>query len=192
MKSLRLSLILTFACAIIFQSAGQETLREKYDDMLESTETYEQYKVIPRTKLNSLWAEVQDTLNQNSRTIRDLRSQRLDLQSTIETQKAETADLQSQLDESLNLNDTIYFLGIPFSKVGYHIMVWLIIIVLAILGAISYLMYMRSNRVTTRVKREHESLNSEFEEHKAKAREAQVKLKRELQTAVNQLNERRS
>ncbi len=50
---------------------------------------------------------------------------------------------------------------------------------------------MRSNRVTSKVKKEFEALNTEYEEHKTKARESQVKLKKELQTAVNQLNERR-
>ncbi|MEQ9022021.1 MAG: hypothetical protein RLN82_04575, partial [Pseudomonadales bacterium] len=104
----------------------------------------------------------------------------------------ELAEVQARLDESLELNDTIYFLGIPFSKVGYHIMVWVIIIALAVLGVMAYFMFIRSNSVTKRAKREFDSLQAEYEEHKTKARETQVKLKRELQTAVNQLNERRS
>ncbi len=191
MKSLKFSLILSFVCAIVIQSVAQESLQEKYDNMLESTETYEQYKVIPRTSLNGFWAEVKDSLNQSTQTIRELRNQAADQQANTISQLAKVDDLQSQLDESLNLNDTIYFIGIPFSKVGYHLMVWLIIVVLAVLGVICYFMFMRSNRVTTRVKKEHETLIEEFEEHKSKAREAQIKLKRELQTAVNQLNERR-
>ncbi len=191
MKSLKFSLILSFVCAIVIQSVAQDTLQEKYDNMLESTETYEQYKVIPRTSLNGFWAEVKDSLNQSTQTIRELRNQAADQQANTISQLAKVDDLQSQLDESLNLNDTIYFIGIPFSKVGYHLMVWLIIVVLAVLGVICYFMFMRSNRVTTRVKKEHETLIEEFEEHKSKAREAQIKLKRELQTAVNQLNERR-
>ncbi|MEP1032963.1 hypothetical protein [Ekhidna sp.] len=191
MKSLKVSLILIFVCALAIQSAGQESLQEKYDDLLESTETYEQYKVIPRTKLNGFWREVKDSLNQNIRTISDQRTQIVDRQATIVMLNANVSDLQSRLDESLNMNDSIYFMGISFSKVGYHFMVWLIIIVLAVLGVISYLMYMRTNRVTARVKKEYDKLNSAYEEHKAKARETQVKLKRELQTAINQLNEKR-
>lgn len=191
MKSLKFNLILSFICAIVIQSVAQESLQEKYDNMLESTETYEQYKVIPRTNLNGFWAEVKDSLSQSAQTIRELRNQAADQQANTISHLAKVDDLQSQLDESLNLNDSIYFIGIPFSKVGYHLMVWLIIVVLAVLGVISYFMFMRSNRVTTRVKKEHETLIEEFEEHKSKAREAQIKLKRELQTAVNQLNERR-
>ncbi|WP_436515524.1 hypothetical protein [Ekhidna sp. To15] len=191
MKSLRLSLILMFVCAVQLQSVAQESLQEKYDAMLESTETYEQYKVIPRTTLRGFWSEVSDSLQRNTRTINDLQSQILTQQASIESLEGNVADLQTRLDESLNVNDSISFVGIQFSKLGYHLMVWLIIIVLATLGVISYLMFMRSNRVTTRVKKEYDTLNAEFEEHKGKAREVQAKLKRELQTAVNQLNERR-
>ncbi len=191
MKSARLSLILAFVCAMSILSMAQESLQEKYDAMLESTETYEQYKVIPRSKLNGFWGEVSDSLQRKTGTINDLRSQILTQQASIESLEGNVVDLQARLDESLNLNDTIYFVGIPFSKLGYHLMVWLIIIVLAVLGVLSYLMFMRSNRVTSKVKKEFEALNAEYEEHKTKARETQVKLKRELQTAVNQLNERR-
>lgn len=191
MKSLRLSLIFAFVGAVVSQSMGQNSLQEKYDVMLESTETYEQYKVIPRSTLNEFWNEVSDSLRRNTRTIGDLRSQILTQQASIESLEGNVADLQTRLDESLNVNDSINFMGISFSKVGYHLFVWLIIVVLAVLGLISYLMFIRGNRVTTRVKKEYEALSAEFEEHKGKAREAQVKLKRELQTAVNQLNERR-
>ncbi|WP_370089476.1 hypothetical protein [Ekhidna sp.] len=192
MKNLRLTLS-TFILFIFFLPAyAQETLQEKYDEMLESTETYEQYKVIPRTRLNAFWKEVSDSLSQNIRTINDLKSQIQDQEASIAALEANVADLQSRLDESLNLNDTIYFLGIPFSKVGYHIMVWVIIAALAVLGVMAYFMFIRSNKVTSKTKREFETLQAEYEEHKNKAREKQVKLKRELQTAVNQLNERRS
>ncbi|MEQ9467523.1 MAG: hypothetical protein RLN88_08930 [Ekhidna sp.] len=190
MKNLKLTFSLAF---ILFamQSQAQETLREKYDAMLEKTETYEQYKVIPRTTLNSFWSEALDSLKQQARTIRDLRSQVTGQQGEINSLRAEIAEVQSKLDESLELNDTIYFLGMPFSKVGYHIMVWLIIAALAVLGVMSYLMFIRSNSVTSKTRREYETLNAEYEEHKTHARETQVKLKRELQTAINQLNERR-
>lgn len=190
MKYLKLTFTLTLT-AFVIQSPAQETLREKYDAMLEKTETYEQYKVIPRTTLNSFWSEAVDSLKQQAGAIRDLRSQVTSQQVEIKSLKAEMAGIQAQLDESLNLNDTIYFLGIPFSKVGYHIMVWLIIAVLAVLGVMSYFMFIRSNSVTSKTRREYETLNAEYEEHKTNAREKQVKLKRELQTAINQLNERR-
>lgn len=191
MKSLLLTLILTVSYSLNSLTYGQNSLKEKYDNMIETTETYEQYKVIPRTTIDAFWAEVSDSLSGNSRTVYDLRQTIQNQQASITTSEAQVSDLSNQLSESLNQNDSINFLGISFSKVGYHLMVWLIIVTLAVLGVISYLMFMRSNRVTTRVKKEHEELIAEFDTHKDKARETQVKLKRELQTAINNLNERR-
>lgn len=191
MKNLSLILCSVIVMLFTFSVSAQETLKQKYDDMLENTETYEQYKVIPRTDLNAFWSEVTDTLNQKQRKIQELRLETQDAKALAQQARAELSDVQSKLDESLEMNDTIYFIGIPFSKVGYHIMVWVIIIALAVLAVIAYFMFMRSNSVTTRTKREHEALVAEFEEHKTKAREQQVKLKRELQTAINKLNERR-
>lgn len=191
MKSLKISLILLFAYVATPQSFGQETLQEKYDDMIESTETYEQYKVIPRSRLDGFWTEVTDSIKRNEAIQKNQQNTILEQQAENVRVAAVAKDFEAQLSESLDLNDTIYFLGIPFSKVGYHLMVWLIIVVLAVLGVLSYLMFLRSNRVTTRVKKEHEELIVEFDAHKDKARETQVKLKRELQTALNNLNERR-
>ena len=176
---------------LAFLNSQAQSLQEKYDEMLEKTETYEQYKVIPRTRLNAFWSETVDSLNDQATTINALRSEVATQQIEINSLKNEIAEIQVKLDESLRLNDSIYFIGIPFSKIGYHIMVWLIIAVLTTLGALSYLMFLRSNRITSKVKREYETLDKEFEEHKTNAREKQVKLKRDLQTAVNQLNERR-
>ncbi|MEQ6167438.1 MULTISPECIES: hypothetical protein [unclassified Ekhidna] len=187
-----LSLTLCFVLLFSISASAQETLQQKFDNMLENTETYERYKVIPRTDLNAFWSEVTDTLNQKQQKIQQLQTETRDAKALAQQARAQLSDVQVKLDESLELNDTIYFLGIPFSKVGYHIMVWVIIIALAVLAVIAYFMFMRSNSVTSRTKREYEALQAEFEEHKTKAREMQVKLKRELQTAVNQLNERRS
>ncbi|WP_424963569.1 hypothetical protein [Ekhidna sp.] len=192
MKNLSFTLSLIFVLFFTSNASAQEALQQKFENMLENTETYERYKVIPRTDLNTFWSEVTDTLNQKQRKIQQLQSETQDAKALAQQARAELSDVQSKLDESLKLNDTIYFVGIPFSKVGYHIMVWVIIIALAVLAVIAYFMFIRSNSVTTRTRREHEALQAEFEEHKTKARETQVKLKRELQTAVNQLNERRS
>lgn len=61
--------------------------------------------------------------------------------------------------------------------------------VLAVLAALAYMMFMKSNRVTSRSRKELGALEQEFEDHKNKARETQVKLKRELQTSINKMEE---
>ncbi|WP_421764594.1 hypothetical protein [Ekhidna sp.] len=192
MKNLKLTIFTILSITYSLSASAQETLQQKFDNMLENTETYERYKVIPRTDLNAFWSEVTDTLNQKQQKIQQLQSETQDAKANAQQSRAELVSVQAKLDESLELNDTIYFFGIPFSKIGYHILVWAIIAILAVLGIMAYFMFIRSNSVTTKTRREFETLQAEYEEHKSKSRETQVKLKRELQTAVNQLSERRS
>ncbi|MEO1253705.1 MAG: hypothetical protein AAFY41_02290 [Bacteroidota bacterium] len=189
MKYLKLT---AFLFIISIQTQAQQSLQEKYDELLEQTETYEQYKVIPRTRLNTLWSEIGDSLKTNRTKINELQSEITSLRQKINELRESTTELEMKLDQSLSQNDTIHFLGIPFSKLGYHIMVWIIIAVLTVLSIILYLMFAKSNSVTSSAKKAYQALEIEYEEHKTKSREKQAKLKRELQTAVNQLNERRS
>ena len=89
MKNLRLTLSTFVLFTLILPSAAQQTLQEKYYDMLESTETYEQYKVIPRTRLNSFWKEVSDSLNQNKKRILELDKQRVATQQLADQSRSE-------------------------------------------------------------------------------------------------------
>jgi hypothetical protein len=186
----------TFSLIAIFiitiQSFSQDSLQVKYDALIEKSETFQHYKVIPKTSLDAFWSESVDSLNRAKSKINDLQLKVTSQKDSIRTLNYSTGGIQLRLDESLKVNDSIHFMGIPFSKWVYHIMVWLIIIVLALLGLMGYFMYLRSNRLTSRFKRELEGLTNEFESHKDQAREKQMKLKRELQTAVNQLSERRN
>lgn len=170
---------------------SQVTLQEKYEQLLDRTETFKEYKVIPSASLNQFWLEAQDSLVKNAGQIVRMRAMISVQQDTILSLRGKNQEQKAELDESLMLNDSIQFMGVRFSEFSYHLLVWSIIIVLTVLGLLAYFMFLTGNKVTSRTKREIESLNAEFEDHKAKARETQVKLKRELQTAVNTLNERR-
>ncbi|MFK7952664.1 MAG: hypothetical protein AB8B73_07430 [Ekhidna sp.] len=171
--------------------AQSPTLQQKYDSIIETSETFKQYKLIPERSINAFWSEVTNSMSQSDQRIEELEKEIVANQGTIKSLNTQVATVQANLDESLNANDSINFLGISFSKLAYHILVWVIIIVLIVLGLVAYFMFLRSNKLTTRFKKDLVSLTSEFDDHKDKARESQMKLKRELQTAMNQLNERR-
>ncbi len=185
-----ISTTLALLCFSI-QTFGQDSLQVKYDNLIKESETFQQYKVIPKTALDAFWLEAKDSLSQLIRSTQGLKVQIDRQEETIKSLNSQVATVQESLNESLGMNDTIHFIGIPFSKIAYHILVWVIIIVLVVLGGMGYTMFLRSNKQTTRFKRELESLSREFEDHKDKAREQQMKLKRELQTAINKLSEKR-
>ena len=176
--------------AIASTSLPAQSLNEKYDELLQKSETYEQYKVIPKASLDNFWSEVQDSVSQQNALLDRLHSEVDDLNQKIEVLTKSEANVQASLDESLTLNDSISFVGISLSKTSYHIIVWSLILVLIGLGLLAYTMFFRRNKLTTRHKKNLQELELEFEKHRNTARENQVKLKRELQTAINKLEAR--
>ena len=164
-----------------------QSLNEKYEALIEKSETYAQYKVIPKTSLDSFWGEAMDSMSAQNDLIAQLRSEVANQNQQIEALTQGRDAVQTKLDESLSQNDSISFLGISFTKLSYHLIVWSLIFVLAGFGVIAYTLFFRSNKLTIRHKKDFDELEAEFEKHRNSAREKQVKLKRELQTAVNKL-----
>lgn len=156
---------------------------------MEKYSTYEQYKVIPITRMNQFWAEVNDSLVTKDKSNAKLKGEIIALKAMIDSLNSELSTVKANLETSEETNSEISFLGIPFDKTIYHIMVWAIIILLAALTILTYFMYIRSNGLTSRFKKDLEQLRHEYDDHRDKSREAQVKLKRELQTAVNTIDE---
>jgi len=162
----------------------------KYDSLIQVSETFKIYKVIPKTSLDLFWSEVTASLSEKDQAISDLQLQVEEQGLKVESLVQDNAAVQAELDASLTQNDSINFLGLLLSKLSYHIIVWSLILILTGLGILAYTMFFRSNKLTVRHRKELENLEREFERHKQSAREKQVKLKRELQTAINQLDAR--
>lgn len=190
-QSFQYSFTIILLFIITFGGNAQDSLslEGKFKEMMSKYNTYERYKVIPISVLENFWAEVEDTVGNRNATINQLESQIKAQQTEIDTLQRRLGSVQASLRESRMRNETIEFIGIPFSKSGYHITVWVIIGILAIICLFVYYLYKRSNKVTTKVKREFELLKNEFENHKDKSREQHLRLKRELQTALNLIEE---
>lgn len=179
-------LVITFQ-----QSFAQEQSLESQFNKLMEYSTYERYKVVPITEMNGFWANINDTLSVRNSAVGELKTRIQELEVELDTINRELNVTQKKLASSLLVNDQIEFVGISFNKTAYHVMVWSIMVVLLVLGSLGYMMYLSSNKTTTKAKKESEGLRAELEDFKDKARETQVRLKRELQTAVNSIEEMR-
>lgn len=183
-------IVLSITIALSFISAGQD-LSTKFQEMMESSETYETYKVIRINTINSFWSEVEDSLNVKDKNIQSLKTEIDQLESELSGLEARLSEVKADLDQSKELNDTINFLGADLNKSLYHIIVWVIIAALVVVLFIVFGMYTQSHKVTRKAQKEFHEVQNEFENFKDKAREKQVKLKRDLQTAVNTIEDMR-
>ncbi len=189
MLSLRF-LSVTIALLLSISSLAQEeNLSDRFVRVMAESETYEAYKVIRIDRLNTFWQVVGDSLTAYQNSISGLNSTVEGLEVQITEQNKQIDELNSSLNQSKTLNDSIDFLGITFEKWVYHAIVWIVIAGLLVASIFFFGMYKRSNLITERSVKELAALTSEYDDFKDKSREKQVKLKRELQTTVNTLEE---
>ncbi|MEQ8582873.1 MAG: hypothetical protein RIC30_11955 [Marinoscillum sp.] len=188
-RTLKLCLLLFTVAAASQAGHAQESLKDQYEQIMQKSSTYEQYKVIRQTEIEGFWVNIEDTLRAKSKEITSLQSTIANLQGNIDSLKSDLRKVSARLAESEKTNDGIIFLGIEMEKTAYHILVWVIILILVVAVVLAYGMFVKSNATTSRIKREYEQQRKEFETHRDKSRETQVRLKRELQTAVNTIEE---
>lgn len=185
-----LSLLLVFVVTSAVQ--GQQNIQEQFDQFYENeTSSWQEYKLVKMPKLKNFWTVVADTIKMKEEKIAAARAEVKSLQGQLATVDQELEETQDSLAASEELNDSIAFVGIKMSKSGYNTFVWLIIVVL-IVGIVGlYLIYLRNNKITREARKMLAKVEEEYTAHQEKARENQTKLKRELQTALNTLQEHR-
>jgi hypothetical protein len=173
-------------------SQNNESLNTRWDKMLNKSSTFENYKVIKKTELADFWKFVQDSVS-------TLKSQLVQERTLIAKQKSEIDQLQKQsvevnssLESTRNEKDTMTFMGMDVDKYSYATTLWIFIfLILAGCGALFY-MFQNSNKVTSQKTSDYESLNKSFEEFKQNKIEVERKLKREIQTQMNKIEELKS
>jgi len=165
------------------------TLSEEFERLKKKSNSYNEYKVIKKNSLDQFWALVLDSMNFDKEIIKRNQNEIASLQDQIEELKVSLEDTKALYEESEAINDSIGFFGAQISKATYNTIVWVIIFILlgSTLGL--FYLYKNSNIVTVKTKREFKQLQGEYEEHKKKAQEKQIKLKRELQTQRNLIEE---
>lgn len=193
MKRFATLLISTYFLAIFIVNAQTEeldaTLKSSFRDLIDNSETFQQYKVIPIVKMNSFEKQLTDTLQLYKSKISTANEAENSANLKVDSLKSEVVDLQTELEETQEMVDGILFLGIPMNKSSYTIMVWTIIFILLAGIVFVYVLYLNSNRVTKQTKNDKNRVDNELEELRKTSHEKQVKIKRELQTALNKLEE---
>lgn len=197
MNGVRLFSLFLLLTGITFQAVAQDaegeapsnTLSDQFQEMKSSSNSYQDYKVVKISKLNEFFRNVQDSLSQNDDTLIELRQ-------TIEDQNTRLDELQQQLaaqQEAVEASDYdtkhINVAGIDLEKGTYITTNLVIIVVLVVILLFFFYKFKESRKVAVQKKSEYGTLENEFNDYKQKAREKEIKLKRELQTEMNRNEE---
>lgn len=181
--------ILLLASPII---AGAQTLDEQFNEMKSNAYTYKEYKNVKEVTLNEFWNVVRDSLDTKEKKI-------VSAQSTINAQEEKINELNSTIGEQKSTIDEKEFdtehinvLGIDMGKESYKMFNTIAIVFLLVLAGLLFYQYNHSKKFATAKKKDYEKLSGDFEEYKRNALEKQMKLRRELQTERNKIDEIRS
>lgn len=190
--SYRLIIFFTvFAVAIQNNAIAQDdaTLSEQYQNMIESSETFEKYKVIPITKVNSFGETLNDSINSLNQKINSAKTAQQNAKQEKDAAESKMEDLKAELEEAQSAVDEMPLFGMAMTKTTYNIVMWSLVVILLAGLIVVYIMFMNSFRLTKQAKKGKERVDLELEDLRKRSHDKQVKIKRELQTALNKLEE---
>lgn len=169
------------------------SLNGQYQDLLKYSWMQKGYKVIQPFRLTALWKSVSDTLSRNKRELFEAK-QKIDAQarqiSKIKEQNlANPGSPVIAPSESAPSITKIEILGMSIDTSTYNWVVWGTIFVLA-LGLTGVLFSTTKNSMEAKHHRQlYQEISEEYQSFKAKSKEKELKLARELQTERNTIEE---
>jgi len=166
------------------------SLNGQYKFMLSRTRTSaDGYKMVAGYRLDQLWKSVADTLKKERAEKKSIQQKLTEQEKTVNYLKTEISGKEASLTENTNKVNEIGFIGIPFEKGTYNIIVWSIIGALALALII---VIARSGKSISEAKHRTQLYNEvaeEYQAYKSKSVEKERKLARELQDERNKLDD---
>ena len=165
------------------------TLDKQYETLMRVSTTYQEYKVIKHVRLNAFWKNIQDSIQTAKVEQQALKQAIADLKEELLSTQIKLGEITANLEASNQVRDRIDFIGIPLTKTFYNSVVWGIIFILGGLALLFFYRFNKSNSITRSTKKECDTLFNEYDNYKKNTRDKELQLKRELQTAINTIED---
>ena len=165
------------------------TLDKQYETLMRVSTTYQEYKVIKHVRLNAFWKNIQDSIQTAKVEQQALKQAIADLKEELLSTQIKLGEITANLEASNQVRDRIDFIGIPLTKTFYNSVVWGIIFILGGLALLFFYRFNKSNSITRSTKKEADTLFNEYDNYKKNTRDKELQLKRELQTAINTIED---
>ncbi|MCC9137709.1 hypothetical protein ACFSKU_02630 [Pontibacter silvestris] len=213
MKALLYPLLFLLTFSVTTAKAQQTTTEEgttpaplarQFNNLKNNSNSYREnnqdYKVVNVNALNAFWTSVQESIKATAQGLVDDRKsaeqELTEARATIESQnqqiqalKQENAQKEEEVQKSEHAVNNLSVLGIDMHKQFYVFLSIGIIVALLILLAVMMLQYKNSKRVAVEKQKAFDAVDEEYNTHKKATREKELKLKRNLQTEMNRIEE---
>ena len=139
-------------------------------------------------QLNEFNNAYSDTIKKLESAISINSSQINKLNTEITSLNTKLSDTEIKLQESISKENGIVSLGISFDKNTFPSLLYSIIILLMIVAALAFFLFLRSNSITKETEKRFLDQTTTMENQKKRSLERETKLNRELQTERNKNN----
>ena len=165
------------------------SLNQQFEFVKRKSSTYNDFKVVKISRLNKMWGNALDSLSAVKASLSASQEKVNAQQNTITELNKNLDETKQQLTAVTEEKDSIFLLGIGMAKKNYHGLMWSIVgALLAMLGIAIY-KFKESNKITVNAEKEFRDVSEEYEMFKKKTLEKERKLKRELQTEINRVED---
>lgn len=167
------------------QNSSETTIDEKFAELITNSNNFKNYKVVKTGELTTLQGLTSRRIAELKEEISASKEATLTYKQKIATLNTEMETLQAKLDQVSAEKDSITFLGSPFSKTSYKVIMWGIVGILVLALALFVVRFKQSNVYTQEAKKNLAELEKEFDTHRAKTLEKEQRLGRLLQDEKN-------
>lgn len=170
-------------------SLDSGTIESQFDYINSVSNNFEEYKVVRRSNLNKIKANVLDSLKVFKDQINMLDNQLKEQKTSMDQLNGSLATTQTELQQALDMKDSFTFMGMYVHKSTYTSMMWGLVIVLAVALLFFIYRFRRNYTVTAEIRQTLEETREEFEQHRRNTLERERKLNRQL---VDEMNKRKA
>lgn len=161
------------------------SLTGQFSSLVEQSNNWQTYKVVDYAKLNQYQRNVLDSL-QSVKSKVTSQAQQIEKQfEEINTLNGNISQLQNELQDAKNQNDSVNFFGFLLSKSTYSILMWSLVVILAFFLFIYVYRFSNGNKVTQKALQDLNELQEEYENYRKSAIEREQKVRRQLQDEIN-------
>ena len=164
-----------------------KTIDEEFENLLKTSNNFEDYKVVKKYKINQLRENTKKHIGGLNNQIGKLEENINTLSSEIAQLKTSLNNTQATLEDTNKKKDSMSFFGSQMSTSGYDAMVWSIAGVLLLALLFFIFKFKNGNILTKEAQRKLDDLEQGFDDYKRKSLEKEQKLGRQLQDERNKL-----
>jgi len=182
--------IVFFASIILFSTnliaqENDNSIKSQFNGVIEKSNSYQEFKVIEKTKINKLRKNVLDSIDQLEQKIIEANSKIKEQENTITAISNDLKTTQENLTVSEGKEDGMSFFGIATKKATYNLVLWSIIGALLFFLLLLFYRFKSSYSITKQIKSKLSEIEEEFDIHRKKSLEQQQQISRKLQDEIN-------